>query len=294
MSERSLAPTDRGDPTGAPARDHVVRDWGWRLRRRDRSDLGRWPFRAGICAILASAAGVAALLRRDAFDPLQWGVIGLVALAVLPWIVDLLLVEVPPRIFVPAVIVPVAILYDPAQFDPLQLVLAVLALDMGLWLGPARSAPVVAVSAAIVLGHAAAESVAGSRAFTRPLGSIAGAWLIGLALHSQVVRVARLRTRQREVVDRAVRAERSRLARGVYEHAIDRLEAVLADLSASQAALERGDIEEAKAGTRAAARLGRETVDGLHEQLRTMGTVDPGTVDPDTADTAQRRAAELR
>jgi signal transduction histidine kinase len=280
MPDRLLAPTDRHDTTGTPARDHVVRDWGWRLHRRARSDLGRWPFRAGICATLATIAGVAALLRRDAFAPPEWGVIALVALAVLPWIVDLLVVEVPPRIFAPVVIVPVAILYDPGQFDPLQLLLAVLALDMGLWLGPARSAPVVMVSVAIVLGHAAAASVDGARAFTRPLGAIAGAWLIGLALHSQVLRVARVRAREREVVDRAVSAERQHIARGVYERTIQRLEAVLAGVSASQAALDRGDIEAAKAGAREAARRGRETIEGLHDELRSVRTAEPDGAEP--------------
>jgi hypothetical protein len=279
MPERSLAPTDRRDARGAPARD-VVRDWGWRLRRRDRSDLGRWPFRAGICATLATAAGVAALLQRDAFDPPQWRVIGLVALAVLPWIIDLLLVEVPPWVFAPAVIVPVAILHDATQFDPLQLLLAVLALDMGLWLGPARSAPVVLVSAAVVLGQSAAASVDGLRSFTRPLGGIAVAWLVGLALHSQVVRIARLRSRQREAVDRAVTAERQHMARGVYEHAV-RLEAMLVELSASRAALERGEIEEAREGAAAAERLGRETIDGLHQQLGTMTTGERDAGEPD-------------
>lgn len=254
------------------------------MRRRDRSDLGRWPFRAGICATLATGAGVAALVRREVFAPPEWGVIALVALAVLPWIVDLLVVEVPPRIFAPVVIVPVAILYDPGQFDPLQLLLAVLALDMGLWLGPARSAPVVVASAVTVLGHATAASVDGPQAFTRPLAGIAGAWLIGLALHSQVVRVARLRSQQREGVDRAVSAERQHIARGVYEHAIQQLEAVLAGVSASQAALERGDIEAAKETARAATRLGRGTIDGLHDELRAMGSAEPETSESDTSE----------
>jgi hypothetical protein len=197
----------------------------WGFRRRRLADLGRFPFRSGICASLAVLTAVGSLQVRGALDPPDWLVIGLIAFAVLPWLIDLLVAIPPPWAFAPTVLVPVAILYDPMLLDPLPFLLAILALDMGLQVGAARSAPIVLASAALVIWQAGGAPDGPGRALPGVLGSIAGGWLVGLALHSQVRRVARLRRSHRDLDERL---------RG-------RLEQVRAELAAVRAQLERGE-----------------------------------------------------
>jgi hypothetical protein len=235
------------EATARSAGPRRVRDW--RLRRRTAADLGRWPFRVGICAALAVWAGLVTLLQRDALAPPRWLVVGLVVLAVLPWLVDLLLAEVPPLLFAPVVLVPVVLLYEPTRgFDAPWLLLAVLALDMGLWLGTARSVPVVLAAVAVVVWPVVrGADVAVVPA--RPLTAIAGAWVVGLALHSQVRRAERLRG-ERDEVDA-------------------RLREVLAGVAAARAALDRGEVTDAGkrlAGLeRAHARAARSPDEGVSD-----------------------------
>jgi hypothetical protein len=172
----------------------IARKWFGRPQRRTSSDVGRWPFRVGICATFATAVAASALLTRADHTGLGWTVVALTAVAALPWIVDLLVVEVPPWIFAPAVIVPVAVLHDPSRFDPFPLILAILALDMALWLGMAKSVPVVLVSAAVIVWPMP-ETTNDPGWLGRPLGVMIVIWLVGLVLHSQTQRVAVLRRR---------------------------------------------------------------------------------------------------
>ena len=201
------------------------RSWGWRVQRRRRADLGRWPFRVGICTVLALVVGVSALVERDAFSPVDRGMIALVALAVLPWLVDLLVLEVPPAVFAPVVIVPVAALHDATTFDPVPLILAVLVLDIGLWLGVRRSMPVVLASAAVVVWPVPAETDDPGW-LARPLTAVVLAWLVGVVLHSQLRRIARLRSD--------------------LEDASARIRSLAAALAAARGALEDGDLPRAK------------------------------------------------
>jgi hypothetical protein len=190
--------------------DRVIRGWGWPPPRRRLADLGRWPYRVGICAALAVAVGVFALMERGALAPPQWTIIVFVSVAVLPWLVDVLLVEVPPWIFAPVVLIPVAILHDPTTFDPLPLLIAVLALDMGLWLGLRRSTPVLAVCAGILALQLAAAPSTNPAAWFR-LAPIGLAWLVGLAFHTQLQRMARLRASQRSTIAKVVAGELPRI-----------------------------------------------------------------------------------
>jgi hypothetical protein len=217
----TVVETDEAGADDLPARSTMP----WGFRRRRLADLGRFPFRSGICASLAVLTAVGSLQVRGALGPPEWLVIGLIALAVLPWLIDLLVAIPPPWAFAPTVLVPVAILYDPTLLDPLPLLLAILALDMGLQVGAARSAPIVLASAALVLWQAAGAPEGPGRSLPGVLGSIAGGWLVGLALHSQVRRVARLRRSHRDLDE---------LLRG-------RLEQVRAELAAVRAQLERGE-----------------------------------------------------
>jgi hypothetical protein len=180
---------------GRPRRTDVAfRD----RRRRGLRDLGRWPFRVGICATLAVLTGLAAIAQREALAPPRWGVVVLVVVAVLPWLVDLLVAVPPPWAFAGAVVLPVALLHDPVGFDPLPLLLAILALDLGLQAGPRRSFVVLVPGLVVALGPAMA-TVGLTRALVAVLAAVGGGWLVGLALHSQVDRVARLRARLRHV-----------------------------------------------------------------------------------------------
>lgn len=163
----------------------LVRPW-WRLRRRRRSDIGRWPYTIGICATLAILVGFTALHERGALDPLDWPVVALVSMAVAPWIIDLLIIEIPPPIFASVVLIPVAVLHDPTQFDPLPLLLGVLALDMGLWLGPRRSIPVIAAATAITVWPLVTQGTYASGWLSRPLTAIAIGWTVGLTLHARL------------------------------------------------------------------------------------------------------------
>jgi hypothetical protein len=212
---------DATDADDLPARP--VMPWGFRRRRL--ADLGRFPFRSGICATLAVLTGAGSLQVRGALGPPDWLVIVLVAIAVLPWLVDLLVAIPPPWAFAPTVLVPVAILHDPALLDPLPFLLAILALDMGLQVGAARSAPIVAASVGLVAWQAVGTPGGPGRSLPGVLGSIAGGWLVGLALHSQVRRVAWLRRSHRDL----------------HELLRSRLETVRAELAAVRSQLERGE-----------------------------------------------------
>lgn len=204
--------TWRSSPTssaGTRARRHAGPWWGG--RRRGLRGLGRWPFRVGICAALAVLIGVAALAQRAALTPPRWGVIALVAIAVLPWLIDLVIAVPPPWAFAGAVVLPVAVLHDPGTTDPLPLLLALLALDLGLQVGLRHSALVLLPGVAVVVGPALA-AVGPARGLVALTAAIGGGWLVGLALHSQVVRVERLRTRLR-LVETELVAAREELAR---------------------------------------------------------------------------------
>ena len=220
MGETAMA-TDQTRVGDLPAQSTMP----WGFRRRRLADLGRFPFRSGICASLATLTGLGSLQVRGALAPPDWLVIALVAVAVLPWLIDLLVAIPPPWVFAPTVLIPVAILYDPALLDPLPFLLAILALDMGLQVGLARSAPIVLAGAAVLIWQAAGAPEGPGRSLGGMLGSIAGGWLVGLALHSQVQRVAWLR-----------RSHRDRDA-----FLCDRLEAVRTELVAVRAQLERGE-----------------------------------------------------
>lgn len=212
-------------------RDRVVRGWGWPPHRRRLRDLGRWPYRVGICAALATWVGVLSLVERDALSPPEWAVIALVSLAVLPWLVDLLVIEVPSWLFAPAVLVPVGLLYEPERFDPLPFLLAVLVLDMALWLGLRWSAVVLLASVVVVAWNVSGVS-ADVDAVAEPLVAMGVAWLVGLALHSQVRRVARIRGQQQALIEQAVRDERERLGVVVRESVSRRARAMLEHLDA--------------------------------------------------------------
>jgi hypothetical protein len=205
VTRRSSSATSAGPP--ARAHDGPGRHG----RRRRLRDLGRWPFRVGICAALAVLIGVAALGHRAALAPPRWGVIALVAVAVLPWLIDLVVAVPPPWAFAGAVVLPVAILHDPGTTDPLPLLLALLALDVGLQAGPRRSAVVLLPGVAVVVGPALAAA-GPTRGLVALMAAVGGGWLVGLALHSQVARAERLRTRLR-LVESELAAARDELAR---------------------------------------------------------------------------------
>lgn len=225
-------------------RERVARGWwGWPVRRRRLSDLGRWPYRVGICAVLATMVGILSLLDRDALSPPEWAVIALTTLAVVPWIVDLLLVEVPPWLFAPVVLAPVAILYDPTRFDPLPFLLAVLVLDMALWLGFRGSSPVLLIGLLVVLWKLRDDPVDADM-LAELLVAMAAAWLVGLTLHSQVQRASRIRAQQRMLIDKAVTEERERIRKVVRESATRRARAMLAALSIDEGATPDEDVDD--------------------------------------------------
>jgi hypothetical protein len=171
----------------------LARTWFGRPQRRT-SDAGRWPFRVGICAICAVTLASVSIVMRAEHTTVGWTVIALTAVAVLPWVVDLLVVEVPPWLFAPAVIVPVAVLHDPSRFDPLPLILAILALDMALWLGVVKSAPIV-LAGAVAIAWPIPAATDDPGWLGRPLAALVVMWLVGVVLHSQTRRMAILRRR---------------------------------------------------------------------------------------------------
>lgn len=170
----------------------------WWARRRGLRDLGRWPFRVGICAGAAVLVGLVALAQRDALTPPRWGVVVLVAIAVLPWLVDLLLASPPPWAFAAAVAVPVALLQEPGEPDALPLLLAILALDLGLQAGPLRSLLALLPAVAAVTGPELI-AVGPTRWLAAIVVAVAGAWLVGLVLHTQQRHITQLRSRLRRL-----------------------------------------------------------------------------------------------
>lgn len=252
--------------TGADALP-TARRTPWRFRRRRLADLGTWPFRVGICALLAVLTGIAALQQRGALDPPQWVAVALVALAVLPWLLDLLVAVPPPWVFAPAVIVPVAVLHDPTRPDALPFLLAILALDMGLQLGPARSAPIVLVAAGVPAWQSGTVAAGAGHGPVDLLVVIAAGWLVGLALHSQVQRVARLQRTQRTVAQRAAATEHARVGRDVDALLRGRIEELAGDLTALRDDVERGRRSRLDQGLSGAEHRARELLAVLDAYL---------------------------
>lgn len=194
--ERTMGTHGRRVPEGArqDSGGPLARSWRGQLQRRRREDLGRWPFTVGICTALSLTIAITTLMQRADHDEVGWTVVALLTIAVLPWIIDLLVLQVPPWLFAPAVIVPVAVIHDPTRFDPSPFLLAVLALDMGLWLGAAASAPIVLVGAVVIL-LPVPEASADDGWLMRPLVAMVLAWLVGLVLRSQAQRANEVRRR---------------------------------------------------------------------------------------------------
>ena len=283
------SPSPQADVTVVEGGPPAARRTLWGFRRRRLADLGTWPFRVGICAVLAVLSGLAALQQRGALDPPQWTVIALVGLAVLPWLVDLLIAVPPPWIFAPAVILPVTILHDPTGLDPLGFLVAILALDMGLQLGPARSAPIPLAGAGIVAWQVASVATGPTRSLVGLVGGIAAGWLIGLALHSQVQRVARLRRAQQAVAGAAAAAERARTHRDVDVLLRHRVDALAAELAAIRAQVDRdGDAGLAQRLT-GAERQARDLLADLDAQVGAPAAASDGHHGQPRATRSRRR-----
>lgn len=261
----------------AEPRNGALRGWAWLPERRTLADLGRWPFRIGICAALATSVGILSLLHREALDPPRWTVIGLVALAVLPWIVDLLVIEVPPWLFNPAVVVPVAVLHDPTQFDPLPFLLAILVLDMALWLGFRGGTLALLISAAVLLRQLRAPPVGDPGWLARPLASMGATWLVGLALNSQVRRIARLRASQRSLIELALTDQRHRIDSAIRASVARRARSILARPDTDPETNEQATRNAAEAHRVLAERLADDVIADVHRELASASSYDDPT-----------------
>lgn len=253
----------------------------WRFRRRRLSDLGTWPLRVGVCAAVAVLIGVMALQERGAFNPpVPWGLIVLVGVAVLPWLIDLLVAIVPPWVFAPVVVVPVALLHQPRMRDPLVFLLAVLALDMGLQLGAVRSAPFVLAGPGIITWQEVTVTGGVTRLVALLAVAVGAAWLVGLAMHSQVRRIAGLRRAQEHIAARAAEDGRARAYRDVDHLLRPRLEDHLADLASIRADAPADDHLDGR--LEQAERRARELVDDLEARVgqRWLDAAAPPGEDP--------------
>jgi signal transduction histidine kinase len=231
-------------------------------------------FRIGICAASTLTIGVASLVQRDALSPPQWWIILLVAIAALPWTVDLFFGDVPPWIFAPAVLVPVALLHAPTRFDPLPVRVGLHARDRGLGLGPGRSSLIVALSAGVVLWHAL-----GTTAPQWGLGrllAIGAGWLAGLTFWSQIRRISELKASQAQMLAQAEAAARVRVGAEVTES----LSEVVAHLSTAQEALDQGDPDRLRGSLQEAEQLIRLSIDEL---ARTTDTARLGPIEEVTS-----------
>lgn len=224
----------------------------------------------------ALSMGVAAILERDALFPPDWSSLGLVVLAIAPWISDLLGVNLPRLVFAAVVLGAVgALVATPGSghVDMIPFLLVFLAAEIAATAPLATGALTAAAAIGLVLGF---ELFGGQDDSLPWFFGISFGWAGGFMVRQQVRLLQETRAAQATLTEKAAGEERRRIAREVHDVVAHSLSVTLLHLTGARRALETGgDPEEAVDALRDAERLGRQAMGDIR---RTVGILEPGAV----------------
>ena len=242
-------------------------------------DQWYWPVAS---AVIAVAVAVPLVVQHDAVAPPRAAALW-AALAVLPWLVDAVLVPTkragtPIWLFVPIVIgAVVAISLDPTETELAPFFLVLLCAEMATRLAFRSGLVVLGASWAGML----ALDVWGAfdESFIWFVG-IGFGWAGGFAVQAQFRLIAETKASQATLAARAVAEERARIAREIHDVVAHTLSVTMLHLTGARLALERGDRGDAIAALREAERAGRASLADLRGTVNMLADGDTGTEAP--------------
>lgn len=231
---------------------------------------------------MAVILGVAVAIDRGAISSPGWATV-LVALAALPWVLDITLYlvlgrGVPVPLFVLVVLGAVfALLLDPVELDFAPFFLVLLAAEMASRLHPRTGALVMLGSMAVMVGVEVLNRYDG--AFIWVVG-IALGWAGGFGLQANLRLLVEMKASQATLVEKAAAEERQRIAREIHDVIAHTLSVTMLHLTGARLALERGDRGDAIAALRDAETMGRESLGDIRRTVGVLGSDGSGTDAP--------------
>ncbi|MGQ0804291.1 MAG: sensor histidine kinase [Actinomycetota bacterium] len=237
------------------------------------------PAGAALMAVVV-AVGVAA--QRGAISSPGWATV-LVALAALPWVLDIALFlktgrGVPLPLFVLVVLGAVfALVVDPVDIDFAPFFLVLLVGEMAARLDPANGALVLAASMAVMIGVEVLGRYDGS--FIWVVGLALG-WAGGFGCRVELQLLQEMKASQATLAEKAATEERQRIAREIHDVIAHTLSVTMLHLTGARLALERGDRDDAVAALRDAEEMGRESLGDIRRTVGVLGADGSGTDAP--------------
>jgi signal transduction histidine kinase len=236
---------------------------------------------------LAICAGLIAVVQRTGDDSLL-PVAGLMAIALAPWVFELVSRPVPWALhtLVTGTAATATALLDPVDYDFALFVLVMLAGHLGAVAKPARGLLATVVLAGTVhVGGLAGEGLAGSAFWVVAL--LVG-WDVGFVMQYQQRRLTEEQRAQADHEATAVLEERQRIAREVHDVIAHSLSVTMLHLTAARRSLEEDGqvgVEEAVDALRDAERQGRQAMADIRHTVGLLGQQPaPATAAPDLGD----------
>jgi len=233
-------------------------------------------------ALMAVVLAFGVAVQRGAITSPGWATV-LIALAALPWVLDILLYlktgrGVPLPLFVLVVLGAVlALVLDPVEIDFAPFFLVLLAGEMAARL-PARHGVLVLLgSVAVIVGAEALGRYDGS--FIWAIG-IALGWAGGFGCQIELRLLQEMKASQATLAEKAATEERQRIAREIHDVIAHTLSVTMLHLTGARLALERGDREEAITALRDAEQMGRESLGDIRRTVGVLGADGSGTDAP--------------
>ena len=248
----------------------------------------RWMKVANYVVPFSAALGVA--LQRDALAPPAWP-LALAGLAALPWVLELVGVQLPKGLFSLIVLGAVlALVVDPVDGDIAPFFLIFLVVRVAVLGTRTEVIAVTLAASAVMVGVEVSGRYTGAFVWVLGFGLVGAS---GFAFQVQYRLLDQERAAQAGLAERAAADERQRIAREIHDVIAHSLAVTMLHLTGARLALQR-DPKEAEAALLEAERLGRES---LAEIRRTVGVLAPegtGTAAPmPTAADIQRLVREF-
>jgi signal transduction histidine kinase len=208
----------------------------------------------------------------------------LAALAVLPFVLDVLDSVVPfrlwlsPWLFVPIVVVPLTImLVRPADLDLVPFIFVILCAEMATRLKTSGGLAVLFTCLGVMIGLEVAGIFNGS--FIWVIGITFG-WGGGFAVRQMMLMTTRLQDAQRGLAEKAASDERSRIAREVHDVIAHSMSVTMLHITAARMALERARSDAALEALREAEEQGRRSLNEIRQTVGLLGPDEGSTAPP--------------
>jgi len=226
--------------------------------------------------VVPLSTAVVVALQRDAVVPPRWA-LALVALAALPWVLELAGIELPTPVFSAIVLGAVfALVVSPVNGDAAPFFLIFLIVRCGFIRPRIEVVAVTLASAAVMVTVELLGRYTGAFVWVLAFGLVGASTF---ATQTQWRLFEQERAAQADVAERAAAEERQRIAREIHDVVAHSLAVTMLHLTGARLALRR-DAQEAEEALLEAERLGRES---LAEIRRTVGLLSPegtGTAAP--------------